>query len=422
MKRPDNTEMDRLLRRQARLGGGAVRGAAPHSGAHMDADEMNAYAEGALPEAARSRYFSHLADCDPCRKLVTELTLAAVASAEGRERAAAAQTAAPSKSWRERLAAILSPQVLRYSVPALALLAVVIVALVALRADRSGSSVARYETNTTSSAPQARTGANSAVQQSEPQSSENHASGNFDSSPTDDRPAATLPEAPGATDAPAPVERAPADRDATPAAEATPAPKTVAQFEEDKTSSRESEQPTGGRRAQEDVAAAPPPPPQPAQEPVLSAPSAAGETTMRDEDEQRKSKAGKDDTADTSTGTVANRAEQNRERRDAGKAEGGGPTSARAGAPMTRKRAPGGVVSENEASSDTQSVGGRKFRRQDGAWVDTAYNPSGPTTNVRRGSEQYRTLVADEPGLRQITNQLGGEVIVVWKTRAYRFY
>jgi hypothetical protein len=43
-------------------------------------------------------------------------------------------------------------------------------------------------------------------------------------------------------------------------------------------------------------------------------------------------------------------------------------------------------------------------------------------TNVARGSEQYRALVADEPGLRAIAERLGGEVIVSWKTRAYRFY
>ena len=42
--------------------------------------------------------------------------------------------------------------------------------------------------------------------------------------------------------------------------------------------------------------------------------------------------------------------------------------------------------------------------------------------NVQRGSEQYRALIADEPGLRTITQQLGGEVIVVWRGHAYRFY
>jgi hypothetical protein len=39
---------------------------------------------------------------------------------------------------------------------------------------------------------------------------------------------------------------------------------------------------------------------------------------------------------------------------------------------------------------------------------------------VTRGSEQYRALVADEPGIKTIADQLGGEVIVVWKGRAYK--
>jgi hypothetical protein len=40
--------------------------------------------------------------------------------------------------------------------------------------------------------------------------------------------------------------------------------------------------------------------------------------------------------------------------------------------------------------------------------------------SVVRGSEQYRVLVADEPSLRTIAERLAGEVIVVWKGRAYR--
>jgi hypothetical protein len=67
-------------------------------------------------------------------------------------------------------------------------------------------------------------------------------------------------------------------------------------------------------------------------------------------------------------------------------------------------------------------VGGHTFQRRGGAWVDTAYSSSRPLTNVARGSEQYRALVADEPGLRAIAEHFGGEVIVAWKTRAYRFY
>ncbi len=429
MKRPDNTEMDRLLRRHARLGGGAVRGAADDGGAHMDADEMNAYAEGALPAAARSRYFTHLADCDSCRKLVTELTLAAVKDAEGRERAATATAAAPSKSWRERLAAILSPQVLRYAAPALALFAVVIVAIVALRANRDSSSVARNNQTTTMPAPSSgTTAANSAVQQTPDETAENHVNGNAgEPLMEENKQAGEQPAGSIVPDAPATGQKAPADMDRVPAPQASPAPAEVFKSEDDKAPKSETDQPTGGRRAQQEqaqTASVPPPPPSPAREPVLAAPSTAGETSMRDEEEQqRKQKeAGKDDGTYTTDGTASKTSDSNRERRDAGKNEGAGAASTRAGAPMATKRAPGGVVAQDEAPSDTRIVDGRSFQRKGGAWVDTAYNPSRPTINVHRGSEQYRTLVADEPGLRSITDQLAGKVIVVWKTHAYRFY
>jgi hypothetical protein len=68
---------------------------------------------------------------------------------------------------------------------------------------------------------------------------------------------------------------------------------------------------------------------------------------------------------------------------------------------------------------EKRSVGGRQFVRRGGAWTDTAYRGQA-TTNVRRGSDQYRALIADEPGLRAIADQLGGEVIIVWNGRAYR--
>ena len=79
------------------------------------------------------------------------------------------------------------------------------------------------------------------------------------------------------------------------------------------------------------------------------------------------------------------------------------------------------MMREDRASTqeEKRNVSGRQFIRRGGAWVDTAYR-SQATTNVRRGSEQYRALVADEPGLRTITHELGGEVIIVWKGRAYR--
>jgi hypothetical protein len=72
------------------------------------------------------------------------------------------------------------------------------------------------------------------------------------------------------------------------------------------------------------------------------------------------------------------------------------------------------------AEAETRSVGGRHFRKSRGIWIDTAYDSSRTTVNVTRGSEQYRALVADEPGIKTIADQLDGEIIVVWKSRAYR--
>ena len=70
--------------------------------------------------------------------------------------------------------------------------------------------------------------------------------------------------------------------------------------------------------------------------------------------------------------------------------------------------------------SETRSVAGRRFRREGSIWVDTGFDSSRPTVNVTRGSEQYRALIADEPEIKTIAEELSGEVIVVWKSTAYR--
>jgi hypothetical protein len=78
------------------------------------------------------------------------------------------------------------------------------------------------------------------------------------------------------------------------------------------------------------------------------------------------------------------------------------------------------TVEKKKAEVESRSVGGRTFLREGNAWIDTAYEPSNSLTRVTRGSEQYRALVADEPALRTIAQQLDGVVIVVWKGRSYR--
>ena len=70
--------------------------------------------------------------------------------------------------------------------------------------------------------------------------------------------------------------------------------------------------------------------------------------------------------------------------------------------------------------AETRTVAGHRFKRRGSVWTDVLYDSNRSTVNVSRGSEQYRVLVGDEPGLRTIADQLSGTVIVVWKNRAYR--
>jgi hypothetical protein len=75
---------------------------------------------------------------------------------------------------------------------------------------------------------------------------------------------------------------------------------------------------------------------------------------------------------------------------------------------------------DKDNRAETRSVAGHQFRKQGGVWVDTTYDSSGSITTYRRDSESYRSLIADEPTIKTIADQLDGEIIVVWKGRAYR--
>ncbi|MBC7930883.1 MAG: hypothetical protein H7Z38_10010, partial [Rubrivivax sp.] len=71
-------------------------------------------------------------------------------------------------------------------------------------------------------------------------------------------------------------------------------------------------------------------------------------------------------------------------------------------------------------AEDARSVAGHRFRREGGAWVDVNYKSSMASTGVRRGTDAFRALVADIPEIGRVASQLGGEVVVVVKGRAYR--
>src|SRR5215510_8510675 len=70
-------EIDAILRKNAR-GPAAVSSS---KSAHLEADEIAAFAENALPANARSFYIKHLADCDRCRTVLSQ-TISMIPEAE----------------------------------------------------------------------------------------------------------------------------------------------------------------------------------------------------------------------------------------------------------------------------------------------------------------------------------------------------
>lgn len=79
-----------------------------------------------------------------------------------------------------------------------------------------------------------------------------------------------------------------------------------------------------------------------------------------------------------------------------------------------RARAVQPAAKSSEAT--TRVVGEKNFELRDGVWFDSAYKGEA-TVDVRRGSEEYRKL---DSGLRLIAQRFREPVVTVWNGKAYR--
>jgi len=387
MKQETNNEMDLLLRRLGRRpettisdGNGDVD--------HLDADELSAYAENVVPAAARARYTEHLAECTRCRELVVQLS----SSASVVPAVQIARAVEPS-ALRKFLASLFSPMVLRYAVPALGLIFVAAIGLFVLRQKKSeeapiAQNVEAPSSKSITATPEPVQPTRGLTDQSKEQAAAGKPAQSSGSSVNQPAAAAPAPATAGqVADTTAKKEEQQPVATEAPA----PAPKPA-------TSSDESKRPAeaGARRETSQVQVANEPP--------------AEKTVEVAKVEDRKS-------AD---------AEMAKARSDiaAGKAQSLGVVSLQSGVANRSKaqRDDDAVEKDKNDASETRTVAGRQFRKQGNSWIDTAYSSVRVTTNLTRGSEQYRALIADEPGIKTIADQLDGEVVVVWKGRAYRIH
>src|SRR5438128_199168 len=409
----EDPQIDVLLRRHAE------RARSKAAIEHLDADELNAFAEGSLPVAARSRFVSHLADCDDCRRLVSQLAISAGAVAKA-ETSGAPATA--DVSWLEKLGVFFRPPALRYAAFAAVVVAAVGVAFLVMRQTQQNRESALIAKNEQPS--QARADITKSEETAKAPAEKNAvANNNLASTTAEPTPQSRLN-----------LEREESKTLANP--QAAPKP----QKETDESVALADKQITETEVAESKPAYAPPPP---QESPGRVATKSSGQQTRpgiggapqssgtlfgqtggmdRKQSDQPSSQQSKDDNSAVaqnqtpiSSRVINEKAKGPRRDADNVAAANRSVNEARPPAPKTED-VRGEKRTTSGEESETRSVGGHKFRRQGNAWIDAKFKSSMGLKSISRGSEEFAAL---DSGLRSIAQQIGGEVIIVWKGKAY---
>lgn len=382
MRNAENNEIDLLLRSLAQRESSGPANASngrleerDGPGEHLDTDELSSFAEDVLPAATRSRYIAHVADCSRCRRIVAQLALASGAGVNS-----VSTEASKSKLWNY-IASFLTPAVMRYGVPAMSLIILAAIGLVWFQQTRQPDSVVQLSRPVEQAPAQVGDQQNNLSEQQEREVSVARMSGSK-------------------TTAPAGQETG---RDEEKA-------KSKSEVSGISTIEREL-QPAEKKTDVKDVAAAP------AAAPAQDANSAFSPRPAKEGEESKREELAKQRQAPAVPNAAIQSEDERRNRQDKDDVAVNKKAEARR---TSEVGVAGGRPMATGATAATRTVGGRHFRRVNNSWIDTAYDSGSQTITVSRGSEQYRALIGDEPSLRAIVEQLDGEVIVVWKGRAYR--
>ena len=386
MKRETNNEMDLLLRQLGRRQDVFALDAE----GHLDADELSAYAENMMPAKARSRYTEHLAECSRCRDLVVQLSASA-----GVVIAQQADKVSEPSGWRRFLASLISPMVLKYAAPALGLIVVGVIGLMVLRQKPAGnfvSQISNEQAKRPDVAEHVQPSPNTVFSVESPSPTTDSVNKETATKNVPQQSPAPAPrETPAEVETNAPVVKAPDTKPESQPAAAEPPSPSPAKLDAVNEEKRQQNKDAGGRKEEAEVKVA-----------------KAQESKNNFEVDGT---AGKREAV--SPATSRSRAAKSKPLTgDLAAAQG-------AIAPQSAPRDEAGR-GDKDSNAETKAVAGRRFRKQGGIWIDTAYDSSQGTMNLARGSEAYRSVVADEPAIKTIADQLDGEIIVVWKGRTYR--
>ena len=377
----DNT-LDALLRRAAaRRAAGEVL---PENANHLDADALAAFAENALPAAARANFAAHLADCSDCRQSL--VNFAAIQEAEESEIVETKEVGA-SLTWRERFARLFTLPNLGYAAAALTVLFFGVFGFIAFQSRQQtvAPQIAQVETETAEKLEQKRRASRPQAPEPEP-TVENTPENQIEVPMNFAEPSnPNLAENTNQSDA----EQSP-NRGLPPSYRAASGQTNNAET----TARRETETPRETARAAS------------ASNNTANGNTAAAATpkttplvavTQSNENRGLTAQAAPKATAD-SEAKLSDRAKST-ELPALGAQENARP------ALMARKLPP------------PRTVGSRKFQKLGSEWRDENYKGQA-IIGISRGTDEYKKLDA---GLRSIAESFGGEiVIVVWQGKAYR--
>ena len=368
-------EMDAILRKAR---GDTAASSGSVVSAHIDADSVAAFAENALPDKAKLLYMEHFADCDGCRKLLSQTVLMNAEAVSATGGAASSSVAAAAIPWYQ---SIFRTPNLAFTMGALVLAFSGFLGYLALQNRTDSNNVAL------SRAPEQKP-AEPYSSGEAPSAASNSPANTAANSANSSAPVMPYAESNSTVGTSGPSAGKAGEYDSSGVGKGDPS--TTADADKKLSLDRAEEQPA------KPVAAAPAPP-----RDQLA--------TMRDEAKTETARERNKDDVALAKKKESEDARNNR--RDGGNAASkSGPS-----------RASGQVQMQNQSitgydMSSTRSAGGKTFEKRNGAWYDSAYHGQA-TTSVRRGTDAYKKL---DKGLRSIGDNLGGTVVVVWKEKAYR--
>ena len=386
-------EMDAILRRARTDRGVLVGDDPPEKTKHIDADQIAAFVENALPAKTRSLYMEHFADCDRCRRILSQsMLMFSEADVKAASDVSAPVVEMVTVPWYQKL--FRTPN-LASAMGALLLVfgGFFAFSVIQKRQTADGSSVAQVN------------------------DSERQKGGPFVSDESTNKSAVATNTAPAMTNsaanaAPLPAQNAVPDPLATPSEPSAEKrgitlskPGSVAtggEFPESSLPARDEEKLSVEDRPM--TKGAPPPPPATT---ILGGAVASESESKKEVDDKLKNK----DDASVPEPVMRKQAEAPRGRDLPPSPSKSGPV--RSGPINTQTNQ---IQNQTFDMPVTRNVGGKTFSNRNGAWYDSAYKNQA-TTNFRRSTDEYKKL---DSGLRNIADTIGGTVVLMWKGKAYR--